>query len=140
MTDLADATEAQLARALAAKRKARRAPAKRARAVSPKADRGRVRNNGYLAWLRRQPCCVGVRSGFLGCAGPIQACHIRTPKPGEPPTGLQRKPDDERATPLCRQHHEEQHAGNEMAFWRKYGLDPFEVAERLFAEYLAEGK
>lgn len=34
MTDLAEATEAQLARALAAKRKARRAPAKRARAVS----------------------------------------------------------------------------------------------------------
>lgn len=131
MTDLADATERELARALAAKRKARRAPAKRARAVSPKADRGRVRNNGYLAWLRRQPCVICRRT-------PCDPAHIRTHKPGELPTGLQRKPDDARATALCRPHHEQQHSMREMDFWRVIGLDPFEVAERLFAEYEAE--
>ncbi len=113
-----------------------RAEAKRARAQSPKADRGRVRDNGYLAWLRRQPCVIA--NGH--CSGHIDAAHIRTPKPGEMPTGLQRKPDDRRATSLCRSHHSHQHSMNELAFWRMFGLDPFEVAERLYAEYLAEGK
>ena len=139
MTDIADASEAELARALAAKRKARRAPARRARAVSPKADRGRKRDPGYLAFLRRQLCSVGWGSGFARCSGHIDAAHIRTHKPGERPTGLQRKPDDCRATSLCRRHHTEQHdSGNEMRWWACYGLDPFEVAERLFAEYEAE--
>jgi hypothetical protein len=120
---------AVLTRAQRIKRVAR-GKAKRARPVSPKADRGRVRDNGYLAFLRRQPCVI--------CASPrSDAAHIRTPKPGEPPTGLQRKPDDRRATALCRYHHALQHSMRELDFWRVYFLDPFEIAERLYSEYLA---
>lgn len=106
--------------------------------VNVKADRGRVRDTGYLAYLRRQPCSVGNQWGAY-CEGRIDPAHIRTHKPGELPTGLSRKPDDRRCTSLCRHHHDEQHGMNEMAFWRRYGLDPFEVAERLFAAYQAEG-
>ena len=49
-----------------------RKTAKRERPKSPKADRGRVRDNGFLAFLRRQPCAVGP----VGCAGPVEAAHI----------------------------------------------------------------
>ena len=105
------------------------------RPKSPKADRGRVRDNGYLAFLRRQPCCLATGE----CEGRTEAAHIRTHKPGEPPTGMQRKPDDNRATPLCMFHHWLQHRGNEMAFWSRYGRDPFEVAAKYYAEYLGDG-
>lgn len=113
-----------------AKSRERRA-AKAARPKSPKADRGRVRDPGFLAFVRRQPCAVGL----IGCRGPVQAAHIRTSLPGEPPTGLQVKPSDQRATPLCAGHHEEQHSMNEMRFWAKHRLDPFAIAARLFALY-----
>lgn len=116
----------------ARERKAR----KRERPLYPKADRGRVRNSAYLAWLRRQPCAVAFNGT---CDGPIEAAHIRTHKPGELPTGLQRKPDDCRATPLCHEHHRLQHCVNEMRFWSMYGLDPFEVAAEHFARFEAEG-
>lgn len=108
-----------------------RKTAKLARPKSPKADRGRVRDSGFLAYLRRQPCAVGPS----GCDGPIQAAHIRTPRPGESPTGLQRKPNDDRCTPLCASHHRQQHTMRELGFWARYGLDPFDVAARLYAEY-----
>lgn len=113
-----------------------RKAAKAARPKSPKADRGRVRDPGFLAFVRRQPCAVGP----VGCRGPIQAAHIRTSLPGEPPTGLQVKPSDQRATPLCAGHHEEQHSGAEMRFWAKYRLEPFAIAARLLAEYQGGGK
>jgi len=111
----------------------RAASPKVVRPKNPKASRGRVRDNGYLAFLRRQPCCLATGE----CEGRTEAAHIRTHKPGEPPTGMQRKPDDNRATPLCMFHHWLQHRGNEMAFWRTYGLDPFEVAAEYHAKYQA---
>lgn len=101
--------------------------------VNVKADRGRVRDNGYLAYLRRQPCVACHR------VPPCDPAHIRTHKRGELPTGLGRKPDDRRATSLCRACHDRQHAMRELDFWAGLGLDPFEVAERLFAAYQAEG-
>lgn len=120
---------ANLKRELAEIDAKRRKEQRARRPKSPKADRGRVRDNAYLAWLRRQPCAI--------CrVTPSDAAHIRTPKPGELPTGLQRKPDDRRATPLCRVHHEMQHGMNEMRFWRAFCLDPFEVASRHYAEFL----
>jgi hypothetical protein len=111
-----------------------RKDAKAKRPKSPKASRGRVRDNGYLAWLRRQPCVLGGAPTHT-CEGATEACHIRAHKPGELPTGLQRKPDDRRATCLCAGGHREQHSMNEMRFWQAHGLNPFEVAERLYARY-----
>lgn len=109
--------------------------AKAARPVSEKRHRGRVRNNAYLAWLRRQPC---VARHMGGCDGPTEAAHIRTPSPerGKPLTGMGVKPSDRFATPLCRAHHAAQHArGNELAWWRSINRDPFATAEGLFAKF-----
>ena len=109
---------------------------KRERPANPKADRGRVRDPAFLAFLRRQPCCVGA----VGCSGSVEAAHIRMGRPGEPPTGMQRKPSDTRAVPLCRGHHRDgpdaQHASNERDWWAKRGLDPFAVAGRLYVQFL----
>ena len=53
---------------------------------------------------------------------------------------MQMKPDDAKATPLCRGCHEAQHAfGNEAEWWRLAGLDPFAIAARLYAEYGGTG-
>jgi len=125
-------------RALEAELRELRRQARPKRPKSPKADRGRVRDNGYLAFLRRQPCSIEGLRGHV-CEGRIEAAHIRTARPGELPTGLQRKPDDERATSLCSLAHREQHSMQEMRFWRSYNLDPFEVAAKQRAEYLGDG-
>lgn len=112
----------------------RAAKAQRRGRVQPTAEgqrRPRVRDNGFLAYTRRLPCAVGP----VGCEGPVQAAHIRTPRPGEPPTGMGRKPNDDRVNPLCARHHAEQHSMNEMAFWRKYGRDPYAIAARNFEAY-----
>lgn len=48
------------------------------------------------------------------------------------PTGMAQKPSDCWGLPLCRDHHDEQHRGNELAFWERYGIDPFATAVALF--------
>lgn len=127
--------EARLIKAKASKEK------KRARPVSVKADRGRVRDNGYLAFLRRQPCAVASDK----CAGPIEAAHIRFADfgRGKPLTGMQTKPDDKWCAPLCAGHHrlnsDAQHRVNERGFWGARGIDPLALAVRLYAEYQRRG-
>lgn len=116
-----------------------RKEAKAARPTSPKADRGRVRDNGFLAFLRRQPCCVGPN----GCSGPVEAAHVRFAVPGEGSTGMQRKPSDSRAVPLCVAHHREgpdaQHRSGERAWWTKHGIDALQLAASLYVQYLKGG-
>lgn len=107
------------------------------RAKSPKADRGRVRDNAYLAYLRRQPCeCCGsvVR---------VEAAHIRSgyPEEGWPPTGMQVKPSDRRALSLCALCHREgpdaQHKSNERAWWRARNIYPPTRCAEVYADFLA---
>jgi hypothetical protein len=43
-------------------------------------------------------------------------------------TGMSEKSSDKWAVPLCNRHHREQHTMNEMAFWKKHGIDPFMLA------------
>lgn len=107
-----------------------RKAARKARPVNLKADRGRVRDSGYLAYLRRQACVVGP----AGCSGPIEAAHVRIGG-----TGMQRKPSDQYAVSLCAAHHrtgpDAQHGRGERQWWSARGMDPFAVAARQFAEY-----
>lgn len=65
------------------------------------------------------------------------AAHIRmaSPERGKLPTGMQVKPSDRFAVPLNRVCHERQHSGSEARFWSALGRDPFEIADRLYAEY-----
>lgn len=111
-----------------------RRAAKKARQPSEKADRGRVRDNGYLAYLRRQPCRVG-----FCCEGPIQAAHVRygDSSRGKVNPGLQVKPSDRFAVSLCERHHAEQHRHNERAWWSSYGKDGLAEADAQFADYQA---
>lgn len=102
-----------------------------------KADRGRVRDNAYLAYLRRQPCEA------CGTTHRIEAAHIRSgyPDAGWPPTGMQVKPSDFRALSLCALCHREgptaQHRGNERAFWAQFDIYPPERCAQVRADFLA---
>lgn len=101
----------------------------------------RVRDKGFLAFVRTKPCCI------CGATGRTQAAHIRygDPARGESSTGMAQKPNDRRAVPMCgpllgamppiKGCHFEQHGQNERAFWERKGLDPFVIAARLSAEY-----
>lgn len=97
-----------------------------------KKDRGRERDAGYLAFLRRQPCACGC-----GAPAPSDAAHLRmaSPERGKISTGMQVKPSDRFAVPLNRRCHEAQHATSERRWWGGRGLDPFAIADRLYAEY-----
>lgn len=83
----------------------------------------RERDNKRLAWLRTQPCviCGAVNT---------EAAHIRVGSigHGKRDTGMAEKPSDKWTLPLCNAHHREQHETAEMAFWKKYGIDPFMLA------------
>lgn len=104
--------------------------------------RPRVHCPGFLEFLRQQPCCA------CGAGGRSQAAHIRMPclELDKDSTGMAEKPDDRWAVSLCGPDflqndpgcHAAQHSGNEAEFWRRLGRDPFAVAARLFARYLAE--
>lgn len=57
--------------------------------------------------------------------------HIRTESRlhGKEETGGGRKPSDRWCLPLCRHHHDAQHAaGNELNFWKMFRIDPFLLA------------
>ena len=117
----------------------------RARALKASAAPGkrheRERDNAYLAHVRRQPCIVGPILG--GCEGRIDPAHLRfgEPKVGRLNPGMGRKSDDKWTLPLCRKHHDEQHAaGNERKWWAGTGLDPNAECESRYAAFLAEPK
>lgn len=105
-----------------------------ARKPGGKVSRGRERDNGFLAFLRRQPCVT------CGAAAPNDAAHLRMAcrEIGKPSTGMQVKPSDRFAVPLCRTCHTTQHSGSEARFWSERGLNPFDIAARLFAQYRGE--
>ncbi len=97
----------------------------------------RVRDERFLIFVRAQSCCI------CGTPAPSDAAHIRMGSTvyGKRATGLAEKPSDMWCTPLCRPVlgvrqgcHKSQHGQNEAEFWRNHGLNPFEIAIRLYAE------
>lgn len=104
-----------------------------------KADRGRERDNGFLAYLRRQPC---EAAHMGGCDGPVQAAHISYRQAGIPNSfGRGVKNHDRHATPLCAGHHALQHSmGRERAFWELVGKDAYETAAGHYERYQGGGK
>jgi hypothetical protein len=113
---------------------AKDARASRARPIAKNQRRPRVHDHAYLAWLRRAPCLAGLIEGR--CSGPVQACHLRMSIPHRPNPGLANKADDRWAWPGCVHHHlEDQHRGSEAAFFRRLGVDPFELCAVLYAAF-----
>src|SRR5262245_29562903 len=89
----------------------------------------------HLAYVRRQPCAV------CGTRFQVAAAHVRLASAKHnKATGMQQRPSDQWAVPLCAYHHRlgpvgiAQHKGSEAAFWKKAEIDPFELAQRLWNE------
>ena len=110
-----------------------------AQRISPKAKPGsllkgerkpakRDKRPGYLALVRRCPCCA--------CdADPAgEAAHVRLSAPGKLIPGMGIKPDDCWTLPLCHVCHMRQHKTGELEFWRELGIDPITLALTLSAE------
>lgn len=70
--------------------------------------------------------------------------RIGCPTRGKRSTGMQEKPSDQWANPLCSECHrtgpESQEALGERKFWAQVGIDPFENAERLWAQFCRRAK
>lgn len=96
--------------------------------------RPRKHDAAHLSYVRAQRCCIGF------CNRPAEAAHIRMACEaiGKQPTGMQEKPDDKWTVPLCGYHHRTgvgaQHNMGEREFWELAGINPFEIAVRLFIE------
>jgi hypothetical protein len=110
-----------------------------------KQRRPRKEDKQHLAFIRGLKCCL------CGAPNPDPA-HIRTASPlhGKRDVGMQEKSDDKWTVPLCRTHHDEQHAAHErgsetteFTWWVSKGIDPFGLALSLHAcsgdDDIAEG-
>src|SRR6266511_2549004 len=84
----------------------------------------RYRNPDHLRYVAQQPCLVCGRK-------PSDPHHLGFTQP----RALSRKVSDEFAVPLCRGHHRAVHRSrDERAWWRQAGIDPIQVARRLWKE------
>lgn len=96
----------------------------------------RVECPAFLAFVRRKPCSA------CGAPPPSQAAHLRMTDAAHPekrPVGIGEKPSDQWANPLCSNCHldapDSQHNGSERAFWSRVGVDPFDNASKLWAQF-----
>ena len=84
----------------------------------------RLRDKTHLRFVAKQPCLVCGRQ-------PCDAHHLRFAQS----RGLSLKVSDEFTVPLCRTHHRELHrAGKETDWWAKAGLEPINLARKLWLE------
>ncbi|HVN93462.1 MAG TPA: ERF family protein [Terracidiphilus sp.] len=78
----------------------------------------RERDRQHLKFVTTQPCLICGRT-------PADAHHIRFAEP----RAMGRKVSDKYTVPVCRLHHRELHRhGDERLWWRRYGIEPLEVA------------
>ncbi|MCW2218793.1 hypothetical protein M2232_002325 [Bradyrhizobium japonicum] len=84
----------------------------------------RQHDRAYLDYVRTLPCAI------CGETTTVEAAHLRVGSinHGKRDTGMGEKSSDRWAVPLCGRHHREQHTMNELEFWAKYGINPFELA------------
>jgi hypothetical protein len=83
----------------------------------------RHRDKTHLRFVALQPCLICGRA-------PSDAHHLRFAQQ----RALGRKSSDEFVVPLCRMHHSQNHrVGDEVEWWRTSGIDPLQVANRLWS-------
>jgi len=90
------------------------------------------RNPDYLALVRQCPC---LRCGME----PSEAAHVRYASAAfGKASGMQKKPEDRFAVPLCADCHrldrDAQHKQNERGFWEQIDINPLLVAAHLYAQ------
>ena len=86
------------------------------------------KDEGHLAFVRKLPSPISGQT-------PCDPAHIRAGSPlhNKKRTGGAQKPSDCWIVPLTRQEHDAQHAhGDELEWWRLQGIDPFELAIKLY--------
>jgi ERF superfamily len=84
----------------------------------------RYRNREHLRYVAKQPCLICGRR-------PSDPHHLRYLQP----RALGRRASDEFAVPLCRVHHRAVHrARDERAWWRAAGIDPDQIARKLWKD------
>jgi hypothetical protein len=99
----------------------------------------RETNPRFLAFVRQQRCCV------CGHWPPVQAAHIRMGNitRGVRHVGMGERPSDCRAVPLCADCHLDGpgalHKVGEARFWARVGINPFVIAEALYAQFQGAG-
>ena len=82
----------------------------------------RIRDREHVKLVANQPCLVCGRR-------PADAHHLRFAQS----QALGRKVSDEFTVPLCRGHHRELHrCGDEVGWWKKFGVDPSPAARALW--------
>jgi ERF superfamily len=84
----------------------------------------RLRDKAHLRFVAHQPCLI---CGRLPC----DPHHLRFAQS----RGLGLKVSDEFTVPLCRAHHRELHrAGKEVDWWARTGIEPTDIAHKLWIE------
>lgn len=102
----------------------------------------RHRCPAHLRFVATVPCvaCSGGRMPgreWLDRGAVSQAHHVLFAQPRA--RGL--KPGDQHVVPVCPAHHDQIHrAGNERAWWAGRGIDPLDIAERLWRASVAAGR
>lgn len=91
--------------------------------------RPRRENAKHLAFVRERACII---CGSSPCdPAHIKYADARVLKPMSSNIGM--KADDRFTLPLCRRHHEEQHAMSERTWWQSYHIDPVLVSLALYS-------
>lgn len=90
--------------------------------------RPRRHDEKHLAFIRQLSCAT------CGDNTSTEAAHVRMgdSRAAKRPTGMQEKPDDRWAVPLCGREHREQHHVGEKAFWAGREIDPIFLALALY--------
>jgi hypothetical protein len=84
----------------------------------------RIRDREHVKSVAKHPCLICGRR-------PADAHHLRFAQS----PALGRKVSDEFTVPLCRGHHREVHrCGDEVAWWKKTGIDPTVTARALWLQ------
>ena len=92
--------------------------------------KGKIRDNGYLSFVRGEECLV---CGFSPC-DPHHLMHADDSE--EMQRGMGLKNGDDLAVPLCRQHHDSMHRfGREKVWWTLQGVDPVRWAKENWEQY-----
>jgi hypothetical protein len=82
---------------------------------------GRVHDDGHLDFIRSLPC-VSCGDNTATEASHLRAGNLRY---GKPQPGMQEKPSDKWALPLCSRCHRRQHHEGEERFWKSLHINPW---------------
>jgi hypothetical protein len=96
------------------------------------------RNRAYLDWLQERACvaCKILRDEATRWEKLLPPIPVLSDPAHGPVNGMRSKGPDNEAIPLCRAHHNEQHAITWPAFEEKYGFSRKKEAKVHYAAYL----